>query len=960
MNNKRTGTFIFTFSYLLIFLSVFFLPLSLITCTGTPAYAKKLPVCVSNLWPHEKSGLMPDPALIFGKLPNGFRYVLMENREPRDRVSLHLNIQAGSLHETDEQQGFAHYLEHMMFNGSENFPPGELVKYFQSIGMDFGPDANAHTGFDETVYDVILPKGTKESLEQGFMVMRDYARGALLLESEIEREKGIILSEKRTRDSVGYRTYISSMKFLFPGSKINKRIPIGIEETIRKADRKLLKDYYDTWYHPENIILVMVGDFDTEIAEPLIKSFFAELAPMAPARPCPEMEMIKHEGIKAFYHYENEAGNTETAIQAAWSEDPEPDSLALQKKILTWNMADSILNNRLDAMMEKPDNPFTSASVFSGIMLNTLGYAEISAKSDPGNWKQVLPVLEQSLRQAIEFGFTESELDRVKKEYLAALDVAVLKKETRNSSHLARLIIRNLNDDKVLQSPEQEKDLFGHFIQSLTTEQAYKAFVKLWKRHRLIMITGNAHIKEKGKTPEQVIKAIFDKSVETKVKQPEQEKTIKFPYLPEPEKTGLILRQNVISDLGVEQTDYKNGLRLNLKKTDFKKNQVIAVVTFGHGKKTEPAPGLAMLAESLVNKSGLGRLTENELDRALAGKSTSVNFSIEENSFILKGKTIPEELPLLFQLLFAHLTDPGYREEVYLLVMDRFKQLYDKYTHSIDGAMGLHGNQFLAGGDSRFGMPLYDEFRKLTKSQVRSWIDPSRKGRLEISVVGDFEPDTVRELAGRYFGSLPEMELIEDKKESLSFPSGGNLAINVKTSINKGMVVMAWPTEDFSNIHRVRRLSMLGHVFSEILREEIREKTGATYSQYAYNKSSRTYTGYGVFRSVLFIDPAMSEKIIRNVKKIVSDLVKNGITQDELKRSVEPVLTSIKDMKRTNSYWVNTVLKHSLRRPEQLSWPGSVQEDYASVTIQDIHDLAKTYLADEKKAAVIVIKPFSD
>ncbi|MCP4112213.1 MAG: insulinase family protein [Desulfobacteraceae bacterium] len=953
MNNKHPRTF----SHLLIFLYVFFVPLSL-TLHTTPAYAKKLPVCVSNQWPHEKSDLLPDPALVFGKLPNGFRYVLMENKEPRDRVSLHLNIQAGSLHETDEQQGFAHYLEHMMFNGSESFPPGEIVKYFQSIGMDFGPDANAHTGFDETVYDVVLPKGTKDTLEQGLMVMLDYARGALLLESEIERERGVILSEKRTRDSVGYRTYISSMKFLFPGSKVNNRMPIGIEETIKKANRKLLKNFYDTWYHPEKIVLVMAGDFDIKIAEPLIKSFFGKLVPTALKRTCPEMGTIKHEGIKTFYHYENEAGNTETSIQTAWSEEPEPDSLTLQKRIVTRYIADSIVNNRLEAMMEKLDNPFTSVSVYSGVMLNTLGYTEISAKSDPGNWKQALSALEQTLRRAVEFGFTESELDRVKKEYLAAIEAAVLKKDTRNSKHLAGMIIRNLNDDKVLQSPEQEKELYAPFIQSLTPEQVYKAFVSLWGRnHRLIMVTGNAHIKEKDKTPEQVVRAVFDESAKTKVKKPVQEKAIKFPYLPEPEKTGRILRQNIISDLGIEQTDFDNGLRLNLKKTDFKKNQVIAAVTFGYGKKTEPAPGLAMLAKSLVNKSGLGRLTKNELERALAGNNTSVSFSIEENCFLLKGNTVTEELPLMFQLLFAHLNDPGYREEVYLLAMDQFKQLYDKYSHSIDGAMGLYGNQFLAGGDTRFGMPPYNEFRKLTPTQARSWIDPARKGRLEISVVGDFDPDTVRELAGRYFGSLPKMELIEDKKESLSFPSGENLALNVETAINKGMVIMAWPTEDFSNINRVRRLSMLGHVFSEILREEIREKTGATYSQYAYNIPSRTYAGYGVFRSVLFIDPAMSEKIIRDVKKIASDLVKNGITQDELKRAVEPVLTSIKDMKRTNDYWLSTVLKHSLRRPEQLTWPKSVLEDYASVTVKDVHDMAKKYLSDEKKAAVIVIKP---
>ena len=176
------------------------------TAVVPEAAAEKLPA-----WPHEKSDLEPDPALLFGRLENGFRYVLMHNRNPENRVSMHLNVQAGSMQETDEQQGLAHYLEHMLFNGSEHFAPGELVKYFQSIGMQFGADANAHTGFFETVYDIFLPAGDRENLEKGLLVMRDYAGGALLLQEEVDRERKIILSEKRSRDSAAYRTFVATL-----------------------------------------------------------------------------------------------------------------------------------------------------------------------------------------------------------------------------------------------------------------------------------------------------------------------------------------------------------------------------------------------------------------------------------------------------------------------------------------------------------------------------------------------------------------------------------------------------------------------------------------------------------------------------------------------------------------------------------------------------------------------------
>ncbi|MFH1074614.1 MAG: pitrilysin family protein, partial [Candidatus Firestonebacteria bacterium] len=217
-------------------------------------------------WPHEESDIKPDPSVIYGRLPNGFRYALMENHEPKDRVNIRLNVQAGSMQEQDKEEGLAHYLEHMLFNGSTHFKPGELVKYFQDLGMQFGHDANAHTGFYETVYDILLPGGKRENLDKGLLIAQDYAGGALLLDSEVERERKVVLSEKRSRDSSSYRTYISEMKFKFPDAAVSKRIPIGETESLEKMTGKKLKDFYQAWYRPENIILVLVGDFDSKTA----------------------------------------------------------------------------------------------------------------------------------------------------------------------------------------------------------------------------------------------------------------------------------------------------------------------------------------------------------------------------------------------------------------------------------------------------------------------------------------------------------------------------------------------------------------------------------------------------------------------------------------------------------------------------------------------------------------------
>jgi zinc protease len=913
-------------------------------------------------WPHEKSDLHPDPTLIFGKLPNGFRYVLMENHRPKDRVSMHLDIQAGSMHESDNQQGLAHFLEHMLFNGSTNFKPGELVKYFQSIGMQFGPDANAHTGFYETVYDMLLPDGDREDLEKGLVVMKDFAEGALLLPSEIDRERRVVLAEKRTRDSASYRTHIATLNFEFPHARISKRLPIGKEEILKKAGHKRFKEFYDTWYRPEKMILVTVGDFDAKLAISLIEEKFSSLSTRAPPKLCPNFGEINHLGIKSFYHFEKELGNTTISIEVVEKVLQKPDSFAFQRIRLINNIADRIVQNRLDAMVSKADTPFTSASIGSEIFLHQIKYAEITADCNPKNWKRSLFLIEQTLRKALKFGFDKSELERVKKDLLSDLDNAVKKSSTRNSRNLARKILWSLNSDRVFLSPEQKKELFTPLINSLTLQNVHDAFKEIWAPdHRLILLTGNAELTKTDKDPNRQILADYYRSNEVQVSRPAEKKPVVFPYLPEPEKQGRIIRTKKILDLGIVQVDFKNGARLNLKKTDYKANQVLINLAFGSGRSSEPLkmPGLAALSTEVINESGLGTLEKDEIERAMAGKNTNVFFGVAEDHFYFKGETVSKEVPLLFQLLYAHLVDPGFRKDAYAVSMERFRQKYLTLSSSIDGAMVLSGRRFLAGGDSRFGLPRFEEFKQLALENVRSWIEASlRTDEIEVSIVGDFDVDSVIKLAAKYLGSLSIHPCVDKQEESRlpAFPVGQSRKISVVTKIPKGLVIVAYPTEDLWNISRTRRLSVLADIVSDMLREQIREKLGSAYSTFAFNRSSRTYPGYGVFQTMVYINPEEADFLVKEVKQISSNIAGDGATQDELNRAIAPTLTSIKEMMRKNNYWLNTVLTGSKKYPQQLDWSRTILKDYASITKEEVSNMAKKYL-DNGKAATIIVKP---
>jgi len=445
-----------------------------------------------------------------------------------------LLVNVGSFNETDDERGLAHFLEHMMFNGSENFPPGELVKYFQKIGMRFGNDANASTGFFKTVYDLHLPAGDAETLKEGLIVMKDYAGGALLLEDEIKREKGVVLAEKRTRDSAAYRTIEKSLQFELAGSRLANRLPIGLESVIESLNQDVVKGFYDAWYRPENMTLVAVGDFDKAAVVPLIKEALEGIASSAEARPDPPPGNVGHKGVKVFYHYEKEAGNARVSVETL-HQIPEPrDSEAYKKERFLRDMAFEILNHRLDGIRAGDDPPFTSASGSSGQVIRYFHYAAIAADCAPDKWEQTLSILEQERRRIVKYGFIPDEVERVKKEVLAQLDKAVSQAATRESGSLARQIISSLSKKRVFQSPEQRRELLAPVAKSMTPAMLHGAFVDAWgpepfgmalsdetKSNRQVLITGNAAIAWADKeSAEPLILSVYNEARHTTVAKP--------------------------------------------------------------------------------------------------------------------------------------------------------------------------------------------------------------------------------------------------------------------------------------------------------------------------------------------------------------------------------------------------------------------------------------------------------
>lgn len=911
--------------------------------------------CFTPDWPHELSDLKPDPSLVFGRLDNGFRYILKKNTEPKNRVAMMLDVQTGSLNETESQRGIAHFLEHMLFNGSTHFPPGKLVEYFQSIGLSFGGDTNAQTGYDETVYDIILPDGEPETIEEGLLVFSDYARGALLLQTEIDRERGVVLAEKRSRDSAAYRAHLKERAFSMHGTLLPERMPIGTLETLNKADHTLMKKYYDSWYRPSNMILVMVGDFDPKTIQPLVEKQFATLMGAGPVPACPDLGRLQETDSDLFYNHEGEMSSTEVSIESLWNVEPEQDSFAYQVRELTQYVAAKIVQYRLDELSRKSDTPLTSAYIYSGTFLSSISYAEIGADCDPDKWKQSLVIIENTLRQALEFGFVEEELQRVKKELLSQFDSAVLTASSRHSKQLASTIVRTLNNKKVLQSPEQEKELFAPVISGLSLRDVEKTFNSIWTHAKSrVKVNGNAVITEKD--PLAVIESVYKKAQTKPIVAYTSKGLKKFPYLNLQDTTSIV-EQKQFADIDTKRFVFENGVVLNLKATSFQENEIQISADFGLGKSSEPAPGMTILTESVVSQSGTGTLRKAELDRVLAGSSVDMKFRINPASFSWNGKALNKDLELFFQVLQSLLFDPGVDPEAFQVSMERFRQYYEGLAVDVPGAMRLHGESFLAGGNKSFGLPDWSEFSQLSIDQIHKWLHAAlTKSDLEISLVGDFDENEVLRLAQKYFSVLPERVKSTMLDVEVTFPQGEKLALTVPSSIDKGMLVVAWKTDDFWDIKRTRGLHLLAGIYADKMRRVIREKLGATYSPQVYNASSRIYDGYGVLKAILIVDPAQMAMLQKEVLSIAADMWQEKITEEELARVKGPMLTSLKDMVRTNGYWLGSVLSLSARYPKQLEWPTTILSGFESFTLKEIRTLGKTYLNPEK-AAIVTIAP---
>ena len=365
---------------------------------GTGVQARELER--RTAWPHESSDVAPDPNVIWGRLDNGMRYVLLPNNTPKDRISIRMLVDAGSLMEQDDQRGLAHFLEHMAFKGSRNMPAGDLVQYLERLGMAFGADTNARTSYDNTVYQLELPSNDPAVLDKSLFVMREKLDQLLIPGSDLERERGVILSEKRLRDTAQFRAMDANLGFLMPDTLIAKRSPIGTEEVVGKAPRERIEAFYRDYYTPSRTTLVVVGAFDPKQIEGLIRAHFADLRARGPEAPNPDVGTIGQRGLEARVHYEAE-GRTNVALQVVKPITQQPDVHARRVQDLDLYLAHAIISRRLATLALQPDAPFLGGAAYTDDFADVARIGAITINTQPERWREGVAVAEQEMRRAL-------------------------------------------------------------------------------------------------------------------------------------------------------------------------------------------------------------------------------------------------------------------------------------------------------------------------------------------------------------------------------------------------------------------------------------------------------------------------------------------------------------------------------------------------------------------------------
>ncbi len=898
-----------------------------------------------------------DPKVRIGSFENGLKYYIRTNSEPENRAQFWLAVNAGSVLEDDDQKGLAHFVEHMAFNGTEHFSKNELIHYLESIGMRFGPELNAFTSFDETVYMLEVPTDTVEYVETAFQILEDWARGLTFDEEEIDKERGVIGEEWRLGRGAQMRMLDEQLPVLFKDSRYAERLTIGDKAVIDTCHYETLRRFYDDWYRPDLMAVIAVGEFDPEPIEALIESHFASL----PIRPDARERLIypvpDHDETLIRVATDPEATHTTTAI--IFKNDPRKDiALVHYRRRLAERLHDDMLNDRLTELTKTSDPPFLFALTTEMPLARSKRLQMVAALVKEDGIEGGLEALLLETARANRHGFTGSELERSKQELIRGTESAFAEREKTKSKVLASECLNHFLRGQPMPGIENEYDLVKAIVPGITLQEINAlAEERVSEENRVVLVA--APEKEGLAVPsEEDLRGALTKVAQTEVA-PYEDAASDKPLVPETPFPAEITEESRVEELGVTEWTLSNGIHVVLKPTDFKNDEILfrGYSTGGTSLATNEEHTSAVYSSQIIAESGVGDFSSVELDKKLSGAVVEVSPYIDEVQEGLRGSASPKDMETMFKLIYLYVTAPRKDTEAFESYRVRMNGIVENRSASPEAAFFDTLTVTISQHHHR-ARPLTKE--RLSEIELQSAYDfyLDRFADTDDFVfifVGNFELDSIRPLVLSYLGALPATEREESWRDPGVELARGVIKKTVEKGIEKkGRVAIAFtgPLEwSRENLYAIESLASIMEID---LREVLREELGGTYSvgitQYTSLYPKQEYHCWIMFGC----DPDRIDELTSTVFEQIDRLKAEGPDKEYVERVREAQNRQYEVNLRDNGFWLRELvaLRFSGSDPRLLlRYPELVE----GLSVELIRDAANEYLNGDNYVQVTLV-----
>ncbi|MBK6801807.1 M16 family metallopeptidase [Novosphingobium sp.] len=908
------------------------------------------------VWAFTQSDVPLDPGFTFGQLPNGMRYAIRANATPKGTALVRMQIDAGALDEADAERGFAHFVEHMAFNGSTNVPEGEMIKLLERHGLAFGADTNAATGFDTTTYRLDLPKSDEELLGIALMLMRETVSELRFDPGAVERERGVILSEKRDRDGYQIRNYLDQIEFLHPGAHYVRRLPIGTDETLKAASADALKRFWRREYVPRQTTLIVVGDFDAAKVEAAIRARFGDWRPAPTEPPAKAGPFPAKDTPRTDIHIDPALAEHVSATRTGpWLD--EPDSLAQRRENLLRQVGYGIVNRRLLSRAREANAPFRNAGFSTSELFREARLTRLGVDTVDGKWRRGLVEAAEEYRRALAYGFTPAEVAEQVANIRTASRNAAAGEATRDHAALVGAVLALINDDRVPDTPRRSLERLEAFIPEITPVAVLAAL----KREALPL--DEPLLRFQGRTPpgggEAGLRAAWREAMAKPLARGTSKAASAFAYT-DFGAPGRVVSDNVEPQLGIRTLRFANNVRLNLKRTDLQQDRVLVQLSVDGGNMlaTKDNP-LATRMVSVLALGGLGKHSKDELDTLLAGRTVSSNVSATDETFTAIAATTPQDLDLQLQLLAAQVTDPGYRREGQVLYLQTINNMFASLRATPGSALSADLGAILSDNDPRFSLGKVEAFRALTFDKLKADISERlTNGAIEIGLVGDFEDDKAIALVARTFGALPprepEFRAWADRRDRPFTASNAPRVLRHTGLKDQALVTVHWKTRDASDPAEALALELLGRVVRLEMTEVLREKLGKAYSPSAGSAVSFTWKDYGTFTVNASVAVNEVPAARAAIAEALAGLRARAIDPDLLLRARAPMLEDFDNALKTNAGWL-ALVDRAQTEPDRIERYVKGKDRLLAITPAQLQALAARYLTSQRAVEVTVL-----